>query len=69
MEFQVDSYATVDATNAFMHGAGYAENPIGVEFDPEEWLVRLRKGEPESAFLVRTVHQPVAEIRGTLFQS
>ncbi len=69
MEFQVDSYPTVDATNAFMHGAGYAENPIGVEFDPEEWLARLRQGEPESAFMVRTVHQPVSEIRGTLFQS
>ncbi len=69
MEFQVDSYPTVDATNAFMHGAGYAENPIGVEFDPEDWLARLRKGEPESAFMVRTVHQPVSEIRGTLFQS
>ncbi len=69
MEFQVDSYPTVADTNAFMHGAGYAENPIGVEFDPEDWLARLRKGEPESAFMVRTVHQPVSEIRGTLYQS
>lgn len=69
MEFQVDSYPTVDATNAFMHGAGYAENAIGVEFDPEEWLERLRQGEPEAAFMVRTVHQPVSEIRGTLFQN
>lgn len=68
MEFQVDSYPNVAATNVFMHGPGYAENPIGVEFDPGQWLARLRAGEPESNFMVRTVHQPVSPIRGTLFQ-
>ena len=69
MEFQIDSYPTIAATNAFMFSPGYAENPIGVEFDPGDWLARLRAGAPESDFLVRTVHQPVAPLRGLLFNS
>ena len=69
MEFQIDSYPTIAATNAFMFSPGYAENPIGVEFDPGDWLARLRAGAPESDFLVRTVHQPVAPLRGLLFDS
>ncbi|MEU6745942.1 VOC family protein [Spirillospora sp. NPDC046719] len=63
MEFQVESYASAEEANAFMAGPGYAENPIGVEFDPADWLARLRGGAPQSDFLVRTVHQPVAPIR------
>lgn len=69
MEFQVDSYPTIEETNAFMYGPGYAENPLGVEFEPAEWLARLRAGEPESAFMVRTVHQPIAPFRGSMFNS
>ncbi len=67
MEFQVDSYPSVAETNAFMFGPGYAENPLGVEFDPAEWLARLRAGEPESNFLKRSVHQPVSPFRGSMF--
>lgn len=67
MEFQVDSYPSIAATNEFMHGPGYAENPIGVEFDPDEWLARLRGGAPESDYLVRTVHRPIPTPRGALF--
>lgn len=63
MEFQVESYPAPEQANAFMAGPGYAENPIGVEFDPADWLARLRGGAPEADFLVRTVHQPVAPIR------
>lgn len=63
MEFQVDACKTNDEANAFMQGPGFAQNPIGVEFDPDELLARLRAGEPESAFMTRTVHQPVAPLR------
>jgi catechol-2,3-dioxygenase len=62
MEFQVDSYRTSEEANAFMTGPGYAENPIGVEFNPEEWLSQLRAGVPDTQFLVRTKHQPVPAI-------
>ena len=63
MEFQVDVYKTNEEANAFMTGPGFAQNPIGVEFDPDEWLGRLRGGEPEVNFFERTVHLPVAPLR------
>lgn len=66
MEFQADSYSSVEEANAFMYGPHYETNPIGVEFDPEAMLARLKAGESESAFLERTEHLPVSGIRGTL---
>lgn len=63
MEFQVDACADNDEANAFMEGPGFAQNPIGVEFDPDDLLKRLRAGEPEAGFLPRTVHLPVAPLR------
>ena len=69
MEFQVDSYASNDEANAFMGGPHFAENPIGVEYDPEAWLARVRAGEPPERILMRTVHQPVSPIRGSAGQA
>ncbi|MFI0449476.1 VOC family protein [Actinomadura sp. 6N118] len=63
MEFQVESYSTPEDANAFMTGPGYTENPIGVEFDPEDWLTRLQAGTPESDLLIREIHQPVSPLR------
>ena len=65
MEFQVDALGSNDEANAFMQGPGFAANPIGVEFDPEDWLSRMRQGTPASEFLRRTVHEPVSPVRGT----
>lgn len=31
----------------------FAENPIGVDFDPEDWIERLKKGEDPKAFYAR----------------
>jgi hypothetical protein len=68
MEFQVDVYDTNEEANAFMTGPGFAENPIGVEFDPDVLSQRVLSGEPESNFLIRTVHQPVAPLRHPTFE-
>lgn len=65
LEFQVDSYKTVEETNAFLN-EHFGANPLGVEFDPEDWLKKLRDGEPESDFLVRRVHEPVSPLRGRI---
>ena len=65
MEFQVDSYTSNDEANAFMRGPGFSANPIGVEFDPEDWLARKKAGTPLSAFRLREVHEPVSPVRGT----
>ena len=66
MEFQVDSYASNDEANAFMAGPHFAANPIGVEYDPDEWLARVRAGTPASAFLRRQTDEPISPIRGAL---
>ncbi|MFO1329404.1 MAG: VOC family protein [Rubrivivax sp.] len=64
MEFQVDCYADADQANAFMEGPDFAINPIGVEYDPEDWLRRRAAGTPVAELLPRTVHLPVSPIRG-----
>lgn len=66
MEFQADCFGSNEEANAFMYGPNFELNPIGVEFDPEDMLARLRAGESESALLQRTVHLPVSEVRGSL---
>ena len=68
MEFQVDCFTTNEAANAFMEGPHFGENPIGVTYDPDALLARLRAGEPEQALLPRTVHQPVADLRGSVVE-
>ena len=65
MEFQVDCFASNEEANAFMEGPHFAANPIGVEYDPEEWLEKLRAGAPVSAFLRRPTDEPVSPIRGS----
>ena len=45
MEFQVDCFADNDDANTFMRRA-FSTNPIGVEYEPEEWLVEIRSGTP-----------------------
>jgi len=63
MEFQVDAFPG-DACNVFIQGDEMELNPVGVEFDPEEWLARLRSGAPESEFRIRKTLEPVSPIRG-----
>ena len=63
MEFQVDACESSEDANAFIERA-FRVNPIGVEYDPEEWLARLRAGVSMSDFLVRQVHEPVSPVRG-----
>lgn len=65
MEFQVDSFASSDEATTFMHDY-FAVNPVGVEFDPDDWLAKLRAGTPESDLLTRSVHEPVSPLRGEI---
>ncbi len=66
MEFQVDVFDSSEEGNAFMCGPITAANPVGVEYDPEDWLVQMRAGKPVSEFLSRKVHEPMSPIRGAL---
>jgi len=63
MEFQVNCMPTDADASRFM-AESFGKNPIGVEFDPDEWLARYRAGAPVSEFLDRTVDEPVSPIRG-----
>jgi catechol 2,3-dioxygenase-like lactoylglutathione lyase family enzyme len=66
IECQVNCFDSEDDANAFMHGPGFSANPIGVEYDPDDWLARLRAGALTSAFLVRQRDDPVSPLRGAL---
>ena len=62
MEFQVDCLSHGEA-GAYMATA-FAANPVGVEFDPDEWLARSRAGTPDAELLERKKSEPVSPIRG-----
>lgn len=68
MEFQVDVFDSSTKANDYMCGPVTAANPIGVEYDPEEWLKHMRSGKPIADLLVRRVHEPISPIRGAMNQ-
>ena len=65
MEFQVDCFSSSEEATDFME-AHWDANPIGVEFDPEDWLSQLRDGARESDLLLRQGHEPASPIRGEI---
>jgi catechol-2,3-dioxygenase len=65
MEFQVDCFPSREETKAYMD-SHFEANPVGVEYDPEEWLGRLRAGEPAEAFIPRHAEEPISPIRGSM---
>ena len=66
MEFQVDVFDSSEEANEYMCGPITAANPIGVEYDPEEWLTQWQAGKPVSDFLIREANEPISPIRGML---
>jgi catechol 2,3-dioxygenase-like lactoylglutathione lyase family enzyme len=44
IETQVDNFDTIEEANEFMGGKLFAENPVGVEFDPDELYQQLKNG-------------------------
>lgn len=48
VELQVDNFDTADEADAFMRSAAFAKNPIGTDFEPEEWAALvLSKAGPD----------------------
>ncbi|KAJ2897522.1 hypothetical protein MKZ38_004645 [Zalerion maritima] len=47
LETQVDNFDTVEEATAFMKTSYFAENPIGTDFDAEELVAALKRGEDE----------------------
>lgn len=65
MEFQVDCFATAAEANAYMRSPAWADNPLGVEFDPEAIARDLRQGSPPEAWMQRPAG-PISPIRSAL---
>lgn len=62
VELQVDNFATAEEGNEFLRSPRFAGNPIGVRFEPDQYLKRLRGGEPVDALakeLARVEGEPV----------
>lgn len=57
-EFQVDNYATVEEAGEFFFTDAFAANTIGVDYDPEDLLRRLRDGESEASVKLRPPSGP-----------
>lgn len=53
LETQVDNFATAEEANEYMHSPAFAENPIGVDFDPEELIERIEAGEDDASLKKR----------------
>jgi len=51
IELQVDNFATSDEGVAYMRSDRFAANSIGVSFDPQSYLTRLRDGEPAARLM------------------
>ncbi|EED24609.1 biphenyl-2,3-diol 1,2-dioxygenase, putative [Talaromyces stipitatus ATCC 10500] len=50
VEMQVDNFDTMDKADAYMKSNEFAENPLGVEFDPDEWSRKiLAKMQPDGS--------------------
>ena len=47
IETQVENFATLEDADAFMKSEAFAENPIGADFDLEDFVKRLESGEDE----------------------
>jgi catechol 2,3-dioxygenase-like lactoylglutathione lyase family enzyme len=53
IEFQIDCFADAKRGMDYMLGEEFASNPIGVSFDPDEFLKLHRNGTPLEKLLVR----------------
>jgi catechol-2,3-dioxygenase len=53
VELQVDNMPTVESIEGWMKSGEFAANPIGVVFDPDDFLARYRAGESHEELVRR----------------
>src|ERR1051326_1633043 len=53
IELQIDNFATAAEGQAWMESPAFAQNPIGVEFDPDQLVKKFRAGVPVAELVVR----------------
>ncbi len=69
MEFTIDAFPTKAEAAAYFHNGQMEKNPVGVEYDPDDWLTRLRGGANESELLSIDSKGAVSPIRGAMMGS
>jgi catechol 2,3-dioxygenase-like lactoylglutathione lyase family enzyme len=62
LEFQTENFPTAKATADYFRSSAFADNPIGVTFDPDYLLERLRSGTEPAELL----HQGAGTRPGTI---
>lgn len=58
VELQVDNFDSNEELDAWFKSGDFAENPIGVDFEPDELAARLRSGVPEAELKRRPIIGP-----------
>lgn len=53
IETQVDNFEDPEEATEFMKSKAFEENPIGVDFDPEDFIERIKKGQSEKTLTTR----------------
>lgn len=53
VELQIDNFPTAEEGRAWMHSAAFAQNPVGVEFDPDELVRKFESGVPVPELVAR----------------
>ena len=66
MEFSVDVFPTKAEGTAYFHGEAIGQNPVGTEYDPDDWLARLRGGVPQEELMMMDPAAAVSPIRGRM---
>jgi catechol 2,3-dioxygenase-like lactoylglutathione lyase family enzyme len=66
IEFAVDCFASKGECREYFQGEVFIANPVGTEYDPVDWLARLRSGESEAAVMAVAPGTPASPIRGRL---
>jgi hypothetical protein len=67
LEFQTENFPTAKETAEYFHSNAFAENPIGVNFDADYLLERLRSGiDPAELLQQGAGTRPGAEARRAL---
>ena len=51
VELQIDNFASAEECQAYFRSKAFADNPVGVTYDPEELCRRYEAGEPMSELL------------------
>jgi len=58
IETQVDNFDTNEETNAYLTSEEFLVNPLGVDFDPEQLVQRLKSGEDHASIKKRPESGP-----------